>query len=58
MGVCLHTGGIFVNDGRGEFKEHVNRTGVKGAGEKRRWWYQQCVLYKTPGGRGAGTEKG
>ena len=28
MGVCLHTGGILVNDGRGEFKDHVNRTGL------------------------------
>jgi len=37
MGVCLHTGGILVNDGRGEFKEHVNRTGVKGAGKMGRW---------------------
>ena len=30
----LTTGGIFVNDGRGEFKDHVRRTGVTGAGKK------------------------
>jgi len=34
---CLHTGGIFVNDGRGGgVRDHVNWTGVKGAGEKGR----------------------
>jgi len=34
--MCLHTGGILVNDGREEFKDRVNRTGVKGAGKKGR----------------------
>jgi len=36
MGVGLHTGGILVNDGRGEFKDHANRTSVKGARKKGR----------------------
>jgi len=49
MGVCLHISGILVNDGRGGFKDHLNRTGVKGS-RKRRWGYERCV-YKAPGGR-------
>ena len=55
---CLHTGDVLVNDGQREFKDHGNRTGVKGAGKKGRWWYQQCVLYKTPRGRGGSVGKG
>ena len=37
MSVCLHRGGILVGDGRGGFKDHVKRTGMKGVGKKGRW---------------------